>query len=213
MPNVKPIPEGHHTITASLIVKGGKKAIEFYKAAFGAQELGVMLGPNGQSVMHAELKIGDSIIFVGDEMPEMGMSSPQTLGGSPVSLHIYTEDCDALFNRAVAAGATVKMPVADMFWGDRAARQGSDGGDGVEEIAASGNQQRAGGLAVRGRPPPCAVDRSAADSTPARVSPPTDPGRGRGFDAGPMFRPPSPLPRRPRRRPAGRRRPPRGPER
>ena len=119
MGNVKPIPEGHHTITAALVVKSGKKAIEFYKAAFGAQELGVMLGPDGQSVMHAELKIGDSMFYLGDESPEWGAVSPQTLGGTPVSLNIYTEDCDATFARALAAGATVKMPLMDMFWGDR----------------------------------------------------------------------------------------------
>jgi PhnB protein len=119
MAKVKPVPEGSHTITPALVVKNGRKAIEFYKAAFGATELGVMLGPDGRSVMHAELKIGDSKIYLGDEMPDMGAVSPQTLGGSPVSLNIYTEDCDAMFKRAVAAGATVKMPLMDMFWGDR----------------------------------------------------------------------------------------------
>jgi len=119
MANVKPIPEGSHTITAGLVVKGARKAIEFYKAAFGAQELNVANGPDGKSVMHAELKIGDTKIYLGDESPEFGAVSPQTLGGSPVSLNIYTEDCDAMFKRAVAAGATVKMPLEDMFWGDR----------------------------------------------------------------------------------------------
>jgi uncharacterized glyoxalase superfamily protein PhnB len=119
MANVKPIPQGNHTVTAGLVVKGGKKAIEYNKAAFGAKELGIMLGPDGQSVMHAELKIGDTKIYLGDEYPDMGAVSPQTLGGSPVSLNNYTEDCDALFNRAVAAGARVTMPLADMFWGDR----------------------------------------------------------------------------------------------
>jgi PhnB protein len=118
MANVKPVPEGHHTITPALIVSGGKKAIEFYKAAFGAVERGIMLGPNG-SVMHAELMIGNSLVFVSDESPDMGARSPQSLGGSPVSFNIYTEDCDALFQRAVAAGGTVTMPLADMFWGDR----------------------------------------------------------------------------------------------
>jgi uncharacterized glyoxalase superfamily protein PhnB len=119
MAKVKPIPEGNHTVTAALVVKGGKKAIEFYKSAFGAKELGVMYGPDGRSVMHAELKIGDTKIYLGDEAPEMGAVSPQTLGGSPVSLNIYTEDCDAMFKRAVAAGAKERMPLADMFWGDR----------------------------------------------------------------------------------------------
>ena len=119
MAKVKPIPEGNHTITAGLVVRGGKKAIEFYKSAFGAKELGIMYGLDGRSIMHAELQIGDTKIYIGDESPEMGAVSPQTLGGSAVSLNIYTEDCDALFKRAVAAGATVKMPLADMFWGDR----------------------------------------------------------------------------------------------
>ena len=118
MGKVNPIPPGYHTVTASLVVRDGKKAIEFYKKAFGAQELGVMLGPNG-GVMHAELKIGDTKIMLGDEFPDMGALSPLSLGGSPVSLNIYTEDCDALFNRAVSAGAKVTMPPADMFWGDR----------------------------------------------------------------------------------------------
>lgn len=119
MAKVKPVPAGNHTITAGLVVRGGKKAIEFYKTAFGAQVLDVMYGPDGQSVMHAELKIGDTKIYVGDENPEMGAVSPQALNGSPVSLNIYTEDCDAMYKRAVGAGATVKMPLENMFWGDR----------------------------------------------------------------------------------------------
>jgi uncharacterized glyoxalase superfamily protein PhnB len=119
MAKVKPIPDGSHTITAALVVNGAKKAIEFYKSAFGAKELSVMLGPDGRSVMHAELKIGDTKIYLGDEAPDFGAVSPETLGGSPVSLNIYTEDCDAMFQRAVKAGAKVKMPLADMFWGDR----------------------------------------------------------------------------------------------
>ena len=119
MAKVKPIPEGSHSITAGLIVKNGEKALEFYKAAFGAQVLDVMKGPDGRGVMHTELKIGDSKFYLGDEMPEMGAISPQTLGGSGVSLNIYTEDCDATFQRAVTAGATVKQPLTDMFWGDR----------------------------------------------------------------------------------------------
>jgi PhnB protein len=122
MANVKPIPEGHHTITPSLAVKGGRKAIEFYTTALGATVRGdVMADPKG-NVMHAELMIGNSLIFVGDEFPEMGVRSPQTLGGSPVTFNVYTEDCDATFHRAVAAGATAVMPPADMFWGDRYAR-------------------------------------------------------------------------------------------
>jgi uncharacterized glyoxalase superfamily protein PhnB len=118
MAQVKPIPDGSHSITPGLVVNDAKKAIEFYKAALGATVLDVMTGPNG-GVMHAELKIGDSKFYVGDENPEMGAVSPQRLGGSPVSLNIYTGDCDAMFQRAVAAGAKIEMPLADMFWGDR----------------------------------------------------------------------------------------------
>ena len=119
MAKVKPIPEGQHTITAALVVKNGRRAIEFYKTAFGAREIGVWPGPDGKSIMHAELQIGDTRFFLGDESAEMGTVSPQTLGGSAVSLNLYTEDCDATFKSAVAAGATVKMPLADQFWGDR----------------------------------------------------------------------------------------------
>ena len=119
MAKVKPIPEGSHSITPGLVVKDARKAIEFYKNALGAKELFVMPGPDGRSVMHAELQIGDSKFYLGDESPEWGAISPQTLGGSGVSLNIYTEDCDTMFKRALAAGATVKMPLTDMFWGDR----------------------------------------------------------------------------------------------
>jgi PhnB protein len=119
MSPVNPIPPNTHTITPGLIVKGGKKAIQFYKDAFGAKELQVMLMPDGQGVMHAELKIGDSKFYVNDEFPDQGGLSPQTIGGTPVSLNIYTEDCDAMIARATAAGAKVVMPAADMFWGDR----------------------------------------------------------------------------------------------
>jgi uncharacterized glyoxalase superfamily protein PhnB len=119
MAKVKYIPEGSHTITAGIVVRGARKAIEYYKSVFGAKELSVMTGPDGRTVMHAELQIGDTKIYIGDESPEWGAVSPQALGGSPVSLNIYTEDCDAMFQRAVAAGGTVKMPLADMFWGDR----------------------------------------------------------------------------------------------
>ena len=94
------------------------EAIEFYKKAFGAEVKGVMPGPGGK-VMHAEIRIGDSTIMLNDEFPEMGAKSPASIGGSAVTLHVYVPDCDALWNRAVAAGATVTMPLADMFWGDR----------------------------------------------------------------------------------------------
>lgn len=118
MSPVKPIPEGHHTVTPSLTVKGAKQAIEFYKKAFGATEHGVFLGPDGL-VMHAEIKIGNSFLFLVDESPMMGNKSPLALGGNPVSIQLYVEDADTLFNRAVTAGAKVVMPIADQFWGDR----------------------------------------------------------------------------------------------
>ncbi len=119
MAKVKFVPEGQHTITAALIVKNGRRAIEFYKTAFGAKELGVWLGPDGKSIMHAELQIGDTKFFLGEESTDMGTVSPQSLGGTAVSLNLYTEDCDATFKSAIAAGATVKTPLADQFWGDR----------------------------------------------------------------------------------------------
>ena len=116
---IKPIPDGFHTLTPHLVVKGASQAIEFYKKAFGAEELGRLTGPNGNSVMHADLKIGDSHIFLVDEFPEMDCRGPQSIGGTPVTIHMYVEDVDAAFDKAVAAGATEQMPVADMFWGDR----------------------------------------------------------------------------------------------
>jgi len=119
MAKVNFIPEGNRTLTPGLIVKDGLKAIEFYKTAFGAQTLGVSTGPDGKGVMHAELQIGDSKFYLGDEMPDMGAVSPQTLGGSAVSLNLYVEDCDAFIAKAVAQGAKLAMPPGDMFWGDR----------------------------------------------------------------------------------------------
>ena len=116
--SVPAIPKGYHTITPFMTVRDAARAIEFYKQAFGAKERGVMKGPEGK-VMHAELVIGDSIIMLADEFPEFGSLSPQSIGGSGTGLHIYIEDVDSAFDRAVKAGATVEMPVADMFWGDR----------------------------------------------------------------------------------------------
>jgi PhnB protein len=116
---IKPIPAGFHTLTPHLVVKGAGKAIDFYKKAFGAQEVGRLLAPDGKFVMHADLKIGDSHVFLVDECPEMGSRAPESIGGTPVTIHMYVEDVDATFKKAVAAGAEVRMPVADMFWGDR----------------------------------------------------------------------------------------------
>jgi PhnB protein len=117
--SVKPIPEGFHTVTPSLVVRDGAKAIEFYKKALGAEERMRMAGPDGK-IMHAELKIGDSIIFLMEEMPNPGnVKSPQTLGGSTGSLSIYVPNVDEVFSRAIAAGGKETMPVADQFWGDR----------------------------------------------------------------------------------------------
>jgi PhnB protein len=115
---VKAVPEGYHSITPYMTVRDAARAIDFYKRAFGAVEKGAMKGPNGR-VMHAELRIGDSIFMLADEFPEFNSLSPQSTGGAGMGLHIYTEDVDSAFDRAVKAGATVEMPVSDMFWGDR----------------------------------------------------------------------------------------------
>ena len=112
------IPRGYHSITPYITVNGGEAAIEFYKNAFGAEERGHMKTPDGKTA-HAELKIGDSVFMLSDEFPEMKNLSPKSIGGSPVSLYMYVEDVDAVFNQAVSAGATVLNPVMDMFYGDR----------------------------------------------------------------------------------------------
>ena len=117
--SIKPIPEGHHTLTPHLVVKGAGEAIEFYKKAFGAEELTRMPGPDGKTIMHAALKIGDSRLFLVDEFPQMGSVGPLSLGGSPVFIHVFVEDVDTVFNQAVSAGAEVRMPLVDAFWGDR----------------------------------------------------------------------------------------------
>jgi len=118
MNSVKPIPDGMHTITPHLVCDGAAAAIEFYKNAFGAVELARMPGPGGK-LMHAAVRIGDSPLMLVDEFPDYGVVSPKKLGGSPVTIHLYVADVDSFFARAVAAGAAVKMPVQDMFWGDR----------------------------------------------------------------------------------------------
>lgn len=116
--NVKAIPDGYHTITPYLVVSDGARAIEFYKKAFGAQQIFRMDAPGGK-VMHAEIKIGDSIFMLTEESPETGCLAPTSLKGNPLSLYLYVEDVDGAFNQAVKAGAKVLMPVQDMFWGDR----------------------------------------------------------------------------------------------
>ena len=115
----KPIPEGCHSITPYLVVKDAARAIEFYKRAFGAQELARMTGPGGRGVMHAEIKIGDSLVMLSDEFPGAGCSSPQSLGGTTCQLYVYVPDVDSAYQQAVSAGASADMPVSDMFWGDR----------------------------------------------------------------------------------------------
>jgi uncharacterized glyoxalase superfamily protein PhnB len=115
----KPIPEGFNTLTPHLVVKGASKAIDFYKKAFSAEEIRRMLGPDGKSIMHAELKIGNSRLMLVDEFPEMNARAPESIGGTPVTIHMFLKDADLVFKRAVDAGAQVRMPLADMFWGDR----------------------------------------------------------------------------------------------
>ena len=115
---VNPIPEGYHSVTPYLIIRGAADAIEFYKKAFGATELFRFPGPDGK-IGHAEMQVGNSRIMLADEYPDMGYNGPQTIGGSPVALMIYLADVDAVFNRAVEAGATVKEPLQDKFYGDR----------------------------------------------------------------------------------------------
>ena len=115
-----PIPEGWHTLTPHMVVKDTDEAIEFYRKAFGAEEIMRMPGPGGQGVMHAEIKIGDSMIMLCDEFPQMdNWRAPESLKGTTVTLSLYLEDVDKAFQRAVDAGATVSMPVMDTFWGDR----------------------------------------------------------------------------------------------
>jgi PhnB protein len=115
---VKPIPDGYHAVTPYLIVKDAAAAIEFYKRAFGAVELFRMPQPDGR-IGHAELRIGDSPVMLADEHPEIGALGPQSIGGTPVTMHLYVEDVDATVVNAVLAGGTVTRPVADQFYGDR----------------------------------------------------------------------------------------------
>jgi PhnB protein len=114
----KPIPEGYHTVTPALIVDGAAEAIDFYTRAFGATERYRMPGPDGR-IAHAEIQIGDSVVMISDPFPQATTRPPSELGGTTVSIFLYSEDVDALFEQATNAGATVTMPLEDQFWGDR----------------------------------------------------------------------------------------------
>jgi PhnB protein len=116
--SVKPIPEGMRTVTPHLVCDGAADAIEFYKKAFDAADNGRMPGPDGR-IMHAQIRIGDSVVMLVDAFPEAGAVGPKVLNGSPVTIHLYVEDADKVFAQAVAAGAKATMPPTDMFWGDR----------------------------------------------------------------------------------------------
>jgi PhnB protein len=115
---VRPIPEGMHTVTPLLVCAEAADAIEFYQKAFGAIELSRMPGSDGK-LMHASIRIGDSVVMLADEMPDWGSFGPKSLKGSPVTIHLYVKNADAVFEQAVRAGAKVTMPLDDMFWGDR----------------------------------------------------------------------------------------------
>ena len=116
---IKAIPEGYHSLTPDLVVKDVAEAIEFYKRAFGAQKRRFFHGPDG-NIVHAEIQIGDSILMLSPEFPEMKVFSPITRGGTSASIYLYVENADAVFEKAVSAGGRVTMPIADTFWGDRA---------------------------------------------------------------------------------------------
>jgi|SRR5438309_2163460 len=119
MQTVKPIPNERQALTPYVIVKDAAKAIDFYKKAFGATEVFRLTEPQGSKIGHAELRIGDSLLMLADEYPDFGALSPSSVGGSPVSLHLYVDDVDHLVERATSAGATVLRPVKDEFFGDR----------------------------------------------------------------------------------------------
>lgn len=116
--SVKPIPDGYHTVTPYLIVRGAAQAIEFYKKAFNATEL-LRMGSHDERIGHAEIQIGDSKVMLADEFPDMGARSPETVGGSSVGIVLYVENVDALFKQALAAGAKEEKPIVDQFYGDR----------------------------------------------------------------------------------------------
>jgi PhnB protein len=116
--HAKPIPDGMHTVTPHLICAGAAEAIAFYKTAFGAVEMSRLPSPDGK-LAHASIRIGDSTVMLVDEAPNWGMLGPKSLKGSSVIIHLYVDDVEAFSARAVAAGAKITMPIADMFWGDR----------------------------------------------------------------------------------------------
>jgi len=117
----KAIPDGYHTATPYLIVNGAAEAIEFYERVFGATELLRMTDPQGR-IGHAEIRIGDSVIMLADEHPDMGYRGPRSMGGSSVSILLYVDDVDTIFDRALSAGATVQRPIANQFYGDRSGK-------------------------------------------------------------------------------------------
>lgn len=119
MNKVKPIPDGYHTVTPYLTIRNAAAALDYYKRAFGADEIFRIANPQGK-VGHAEIRIGDSAIMLCDEFPEMGAQGPESIGGTPVMMHLYVENVDALVERAVNAGGKLERPVADQFYGDRA---------------------------------------------------------------------------------------------
>ncbi len=175
---VPPIPAGMFAITPTLTVKGVDAAVDFYVKALGAEKLMSMAGPNGET-MHAEIKIGDSVIMIGEENLEEGMKSPLSLGGTPAGLMIFTEDADAAFARATAAGAKPEMPVDDMFWGDRFGTVVDPFGHRwsvathVEELTGEQIQQRADIISTVKNPKKAAKKWKAIKGTPATQKQPS----------------------------------------
>jgi PhnB protein len=162
---VQAIPTGFHTLTPHLTVRDADKALEFYKNALGAEILGVARMPDGK-VMHASLRIGDSMLMLNEEMPEYGGLSPLSLAGTGVTIHIYTDNVDQAFDRAVSAGAQVKMPLMDQFWGDRYGMVADPFGHKwsiathVKDLSPE-EMQRAQDEAMANMPPPAAVKKTA----------------------------------------------------
>ena len=162
---VKAVPDGFHTLTPHITVRDADKALEFYKNALGAEVLNVARMPDGK-VIHAALRIGDSMLMLNDEFPEMGGLSPLSTGGAGVTIHIYTENVDEAFNRAVAAGAKVAMPLMDQFWGDRYGIVSDPFGHKwsiathIKDMSFE-EMQRAGDEAMANMPPPHSVRKTA----------------------------------------------------